>query len=273
MDASSRAARSIPALASSPQRLRRQALGVILWLGLASNLSAASVPEVVAAARPSVLPVGTFSATDSPRFGFRGSGFVVGDGTMVVTNFHVLPANVDTPGGPRMAVLLPQGPDRPGEVRGARLLDSDRNHDLALLKIDGPALPALTLGAAALSPEGTAVVLLGFPIGGVLGFAPVTHRGIVSSLTRIALPAVTAQQLTASALARIREGPFEIYQLDAVAYPGNSGGPLLNAETGQVIGVVNMVLVRGTRESALSNPTGITYAIPAKFIRDLIGQR
>jgi hypothetical protein len=34
-----------------------------------------------------------------------------------------------------------------------------------------------------------------------------------------------------------------------------------------------MVLVRGTRESALSNPTGITYAIPVRFVRELLQRR
>jgi S1-C subfamily serine protease len=69
---------------------------------------------------------------------------------------------------------------------------------------------------------------------------------------------------------RLRQGSFDIYQLDAVAYPGNSGGPVLDIETGNVVGVINMVLVRATKESALSQPTGITYAIPANFIDALI---
>jgi S1-C subfamily serine protease len=64
-----------------------------------------------------------------------------------------------------------------------------------------------------------------------------------------------------------------VYQLDATAYPGNSGGPLLDAHGGQVVGIVNMVLVKGTRESALTNPTGITYAIPVRFARDLLNHR
>jgi len=107
----------------------------------------------------------------------------------------------------------------------------------------------------------------------VLGYAPVTHRGIVSSITTVALPAAQAGQLHERAVRRLAEGNFEIYQLDAVAYPGNSGGPVFNADTGEVVGVINMVMVRGTRESALSNPTGLTYAIPVKFVRELIERR
>jgi hypothetical protein len=69
------------------------ALATPWWAGTAR----ADLPALIAAIKPSVLPVGTFSATASPRFGFRGSGFVVGDGTLVATNFHVLPEGNDRP--------------------------------------------------------------------------------------------------------------------------------------------------------------------------------
>jgi serine protease Do len=90
------------------------------------------------------------------------------------------------------------------------------------------------------------VALIGFPIGGVLGFRPVTHRGIVASIVASALPTQSSRQLNEGAVARLREGSFELLQLDATAYPGNSGGPLFDVETQQVIGVVNMVLSRAT---------------------------
>jgi S1-C subfamily serine protease len=117
------------------------------------------------------------------------------------------------------------------------------------------------------------VLLVGFPIGGVLGFQPVTHAGMVSSIAPIALPAANAAQLRDGAIAKIRRGSFDVVQLDATAYPGNSGGPVLDAATGQVVAVVNMVLVRGGREGALSAPSGISYAIPARWVRALLGAR
>ena len=166
-----------------------------------------------------------------------------------------------------MMVLATRNPD---QLRRARVLSTDRPHDLALLKIEGPPLPVLTLEEPGTAREGQAVALMGFPIGGVLGFAPVTHRGIIASLTTAALPAATAQQLDPRALARLREGNFDLLQLDATAYPGNSGGPLLDAETGRVLGIVNMVLVKAGRESALSNPTGITYAVPVRYLHELL---
>ena len=64
--------------------------------------------------------------------------------------------------------------------------------------------------------------------------------------------------------------PFVVYQLDIVAYPGNSGSPVYNVETGEVIGVVNSVFVKGTKESALEKPSGISYAIPVKYVHDLL---
>ena len=231
----------------------------------------ADLPTLVSTSRASVLPVGTFSALASPRFAFRGSGFVVEDGTLLITNAHVLPDTATTP-APQLAVLAARA-DGSRELRLATLAGVDRAHDLALLKIEGAALPALALAEAGAVREGMDVALMGFPIGGVLGYSAVTHRGVVSSITAIALPSPTSQQLTPRAISRLRDGSFEVYQLDATAYPGNSGGPLFDAQTGRVVGIVNMVLVRGTRESALSNPTGITYAIPVRFARDLINER
>jgi S1-C subfamily serine protease len=63
-----------------------------------------------------------------------------------------------------------------------------------------------------------------------------------------------------------------VFQLDATAYPGNSGSPIYDPETGEVIGIVNMVLVKGTKEAALSSPTGITYAIPSRHLKALLDQ-
>ena len=265
---------------TSPQtQLRRRALlGAAAaasftgsaWTGAAG---AASLPDLVATARPSVLPVGTFNATESPRFGFRGSGFVVadarGEGTLVATNFHVLPAGADTDSGVRMAVLPGRG-SGDGQARLARVVATDRVRDLALLRIEGAPLPGLALADAGAAREGQDIALMGYPIGGVLGYSVVTHRGIVSSVTTGALPAPTASQLDPRAVSRLRQGNFELLQLDATAYPGNSGGPVLDVGTSRVLGIVSMVLVKGSRESALSSPTGITYAVPVAYLRELL---
>ncbi len=229
----------------------------------------ADLAALIAAAKPSVLPVGTYSATNSPRFNFRGTGFVVGDGTLVVTNFHVLPPASEVENYSSMMVMATRQADS-GQLRRARVVATDRPRDLALLRIEGAPLPALTLGDPGAAREGQSIALLGFPIGGMLGFAPVTHRGIIASITTVALPAANAQQLDPRALVRLREGNLEIFQLDATAYPGNSGGPVLDADTGHVLGIINMVFVKGSRESALTHPSGISYAIPVRHLQELL---
>ena len=229
----------------------------------------ADLVSVIAAAKPSILPVGSFNPTDSPRFSFRGTGFVVGDGSLVATNFHVLPSVAAVETLANMVVMVGRNGDQ-GLFRKCRVVATERTRDLALLKLEGSPLTPLTLDEPGAAKEGQSIALIGFPIGGTLGFAAVTHRGIIASITTAALPAATAGQLDPRALLRLREGNFEVYQLDATAYPGNSGGPVLDVDTGRVIAVVNMVLVKEGRESALSNPTGISYAIPVRHVQDLI---
>ena len=194
---------------------------------------------------------------------------MVGDGSLVVTNFHVLPSVADVETLANMVVLVGRNGDQ-GIFRKCRVLATERSRDLALLKLEGSPLTPLQLDEPGAAKEGQSIALMGFPIGGTLGFAAVTHRGIIASITTAALPAATAGQLDPRALLRLREGNFEVYQLDATAYPGNSGGPVLNVDTGRVVAVVNMVLVKAGRESALSSPTGISYAIPIRYVQDLI---
>lgn len=243
-----------------------------LAAGLPVAARAADLVPLVAATKPSVVAVGTFNPTDNPRFGFRGTGFAVA-GNLVLTCAHVLPPPDDTAALERLTVLVARD-GRVQDGRKAAVAALDRAHDLALLRIEGAPLPALALAEAGSEREGQAVALMGFPIGGVLGFTPVTHRGIVSAITRASLPAPTSRQLEPNAITRLRDGgdTFDLLQLDATAYPGNSGGPLLDATSGRVLGVVNMVLLKGARESALSQPTGITYAVPVRWAHDLLRQ-
>jgi S1-C subfamily serine protease len=250
--------------------IRRRLLVTSLGFALAPK-SRAGLVDVIASARQSVAAVGTFNPLDNPRFTFHGTGFVVADGRLLVTNAHVL---ADLPVGEGKSTLAVQFDAGGGslELRPATLVRLDPAHDLALLRFEGKALPALRLADPKDIREGLAVAFIGFPIGGVLGFRPVTHRGIISSITAVALPTANSQQLNEKTVRRLREGSFDVYQLDATAYPGNSGGPLLNSETGEVVGVVNMVLVKSTKESALSQPTGISYAIPGRYVEELIRQ-
>ena len=250
---------------------RRVILGAAAAIALliAVPNARADLPDTVARIKPSVVVVGTFRATDSPRFRMRGTGFVVADGNHAVTNAHVLPEATENMAGMTVVVQV----RRPGgdlSMRQATVLQVDRVHDLALMRFEGAAAPAMQVGDSSAVREGQAVAFMGFPIGGALGFSSVTHRALISSITPAAMPTPTARQLNAATIRSVRAGPFDIFQLDGTAYPGNSGGPLFDPESGVVLGVVNMVFIKGSRESALSQPSGISYAIPSRFVAELI---
>lgn len=254
-----------------PGKLLRWLLACLVGLGVHAQCQAGLV-EVIAAAERSIGAVGTYSALDNPRFGCRGTGFVVGDGNLLITCAHVL----QEPGlGTDKSTLVVQFAGGPGryDMRPAVVAALDPMHDLVLLRFEGSPLPAMSIAGATSAVEGLSVAFIGFPIGGLLGFAPVTHRGIISSITSLALTSPSSRQLDERAVRRLREGSVEIHQIDGTAYPGNSGGPVFKSETGEVVDVVNMVLAKGTKESALSQPTGISYAIPARFVAELLRQR
>ena len=240
------------------------------WFGAAAASAAEPLVDAIARVRPSVLAVGFYTETQSPRFAFRGSGFVVGDGNLLVTNAHVVERGSDVGSDPALVVHSRADDAAQIRVRRAEVVEIDTAHDLALLRFTGDPLPALALGKAGAVREGQSVAFIGFPLGGVLGFAPVTHRGVVSSITTVALPSPSARQLDNRSVQRLRDGPFTMLQLDATAYPGNSGGPLFDIETATVVGVVSMVALKGTRESALTHPSGISYAVPVEFVLRLL---
>ena len=113
---------------------------------------------------------------------------------------------------------------------------SDKNNDLAIVKIDDPSFT--TLGevpyalATGLADVGEEVLTLGYPLNAVMGDEIKLTNGIISSRTGF-------------------QGDASSYQLSVAVYPGNSGGPLFNAQ-GDVVGVVNARL-----------PESATYAVKA----------
>lgn len=251
--------------------VRRLTLAVVC-LGLASLARAQDFVGLIQKTKPSVLIIGTYKATNSPRFALRGTGFVVADGNLAITNAHVVPPSTEDMTGVDLVVQVRRGATEL-QMRRATIVEIDRVHDLALLRFEGPAVPALAVGDSDTVREGQIIAYTGFPIGGALGFSPVTHRGMVSSITPIVLPSATSQQLTERNIRSMREGSFNIFQLDGTAYPGNSGGPVFDLQTGSVVAVINMVFIKGTRESALSQPSGITYAIPATYVAQLLSRQ
>ena len=237
---------------------------------IAAPAYGAELTQVIEKVRPSVVGVATFQKTRSPSISFRGTGFAVGDGSFILTNSHVIPPVLDAAGKEILVVLVGRGQD--AQMREAEKVAQDLAHDLALLKINGTPLAALSIGDSAQVREGQEYAFTGFPIGTVLGLYPVTHRGMISALTPVAIPSRNSGQLDEKAIARLRS-PFEVFQLDATAYPGNSGSPLYRTDTGVVVGIVNMVFVKSTKEHVLAEPSGISYAIPSRYLRDLLREK
>ena len=235
---------------------------------LAAPARGADLTQTIERIKPSVVGIGTLLRTRSPAMQFFGTGFVVADGRHVITNAHVVAKPLDVEKKETASVLVSRGGEP--EPRDAEVLAVDKEHDLALLRISGDPLPALKLGDSAAVREGRMLAFTGFPIGMVLGFHPATHRGMVAAITPVVRPGITAQQLTARMISRTRESVYSVFQLDGTAYPGNSGSPLYDPDDGTVFGIINSVFVQGTRETAISRPSGITYAIPGIHIRELL---
>jgi len=244
----------------------------IAWLMLVISIAAvtpsrADLPDTIERALPSIVGIGTVQKTRSPSAKLVGTGFVVGDGRHVITNAHVIPEEIDTARLEYLAVFSGKG--KSPMARQAVKVKQDKTHDLVLLKFEGAPLPALRLGQSSEVRVGEKYVFTGFPLGALFGLYPVTHRGMVSSITPIALQANAASQLDPTQIRRLRS-PYDVFQLDATAYPGNSGSPLYHPESGKVVGIINMVFVKEGRENILAKPSGISYAIPSQYARQLL---
>jgi len=228
---------------------------------------AAALPDVIEKIKPAIVGVGVFQKTRRPPSIFRGTGFVVADGLHVITNAHVLPEKIDSEKKEIVAVFA--GKANLIEIREATKVAEDRDHDLAILKITGRPLPAMSLGDSNRVREGEIYAFTGFPIGMVLGLNAVTHRGIISAITPVVIPQLSGQLLEKRIVTRLN-APYNVFQLDATAYPGNSGSPLYSPDTGHVVGIINKVFVQETKETVIQKPSGISYAIPIIHVHELL---
>jgi serine protease Do len=257
-----------------PARLLRLLLPLLLlWLTVpvdrAWSSTGAAEGNLVAQIKrikESVVAVGTYYFKDSVQLKYRGTGFVVGDGTLIVTNAHVI-SQIETEKRLGQLRILHRGFSPQGEP--AKVVQVDETHDLALLKVEGSPLPALQLGDSSTVQEGESIAFTGYPIGPVLGLNPTTHTGIISAIAPIVVPSPKARAIKKELVEFFRQ-PFDIFQVDATAYPGNSGSPVFRVSTGEVIGIINMVFVKEKKENLLKDPSGITYAVPSNFARSLL---
>lgn len=245
-------------------KLRTRWMPILLVAALPAY---ADVADTLQSVKPGVVGVGVFNPSGSPRANLQGTGFAVLDGTYVVSCAHIFAKLLDSEKKETHAVFV--GRDRQMTVRRAKLVATDKARDLALLKIEGDPLPALTLGDSSRAREGWQLYFTGYPIGSVLGLNPSTHRAGLAAIIPIFTPLPSAAQLTVRTLKQAKDA-YEVFELDAIAYPGNSGSPVWHPDTGEVLGVLNSVYVKGAKEAALSAPSGISYAIPVKYVHRLL---
>lgn len=252
-------------------RLRRCACATVLSVMAVCSAAAADLPRTVSAVKPSIVGVGTYMKTRSPAVTFNGTGFAVDDGLSIITNAHVVPAILDSEKRETLGVVIARGTET--EFREATVVNIDKVHDLALLRLTGAPLPALALGDDADAREGMDLAFTGFPLGMVLGLHHATHRATLAAITPIVMPSLSSRTLDAKMIAQLQRSPLQIYQLDGTAYPGNSGSPVYDPATGKVIAVINMTLIKGLKETAITSPSGISYAIPVRHVRDLLQRK
>ena len=189
---------------------------------LSSGLSIADVTEN---ALPSVAHIVTGTGS--------GTGFIVNESGLVVTNKHV----VD--GSTQVSVRMAEGSEYLGSVT-----QRHPTLDLAYVSIDSTqAFTPIAVGDSDEVRVGAEVIAIGFPLGSALGSEPTVSVGIISAKRDDRL------------------------QTDASLNPGNSGGPLLDMY-GQVIGVV----VSRVEEDSAGRPiSGIGFAIPINEVKTELG--
>jgi S1-C subfamily serine protease len=248
----------------------KSALSILIlvpWLG--GTPSAAGLPDTLAKVKRSVVAVGVVAlpARDNPRL--LGSGFTVSNGNHAVTTLSSI-GDRGSGSKEEVGIMIPVAGSRVS-FRPAAVVLRDKEHDLCILRFSGTPLPALRLGRQEDVREGELHAFTGYPNGGTVGLHPVTHRALVAAISPNVLPVASGGKLGRDLLKKL-DRPFDVFQLDATAFPGDSGSPLYEIDTGRVVGVVNSVFVKQTKEMAGSGASGISYAIPVSHVRSLLGR-
>ncbi len=172
---------------------------------------------------------------DTQHSSSLGSGVIVGPEGYILTNHHVVEA------ADEIELALADGRKAPAKVVG-----TDPETDLAVLKVDLPGLPAVTFG----NPDKLSVGDVVLAIGNPFGVGQTVTMGIVSALGRSHLGISTFENFI---------------QTDAAINPGNSGGALVDA-SGNLVGINSAIYSRS------GGSLGIGFAIPANLAKQVMEQ-
>jgi S1-C subfamily serine protease len=177
-------------------------------------------------------------AADGPKITGSGTGFIITKDGYLFTCLHVI-ENADI-------IKVAVGRD----LYPAKLIRADANCDLALLKIDG-AFNSLAFSPKRTAAMGEDVFTVGFPNPDLQGMNPKLTKGSINSLTGL-------------------KDDLRLYQISVPVQPGNSGGPLLDAN-GNVCGIVVAMLDAETAfEITGSLPQNVNYAVKSTYAQTLL---
>lgn len=213
----------------------------------------AAVADVVERSRPAVVSIQARAAVSNrPRFrleqvAVNGTGFIFRPDGYLITNEHVVRGAEEA-----------QAQFTNGDVRNARVIGSDPNTDIAVLKIEATEgdgdFPSLKLADSDSVRVGHFAVSLGNPLR--LNFS--ANIGIVSAKGRKLIPQTQQDKM-------IRYQDF--IQTDAYMNVGNSGGPLLNLR-GEVVGINTMIRTSQSSDKYV----GLGFAVPSNIAQIISGQ-
>ncbi|MBQ9796252.1 MAG: trypsin-like peptidase domain-containing protein [Clostridia bacterium] len=207
---------------------------VILWHQSGGVVSAGSAPAVYVS--EAVSPSTVLISASTGLEGSYGTGFFFQTNGYIATNYHVVKNATN------ISVHLYDGTVKDAELVGYVEID-----DIAVLKIEGRNYPAVAFGDSDALTEGEVAIAIGNPGGDDGEWS--TTQGIISKCHRV----VTVEESKYVA-------DLNMIQMDTPVNPGNSGGPLCNAN-GEVIGII-------TRK--MTDFEGIGYAIPINKARNTI---
>lgn len=194
-----------------------------------------AVISAVEKASSSVVAIGATQRGFRSQNSTIGTGFVVSDKGIIVTNKHVV-SDPET----HYTVVT-----RDGKKFDIKKIYRDPILDLAVVQVNGDKMQALELGDSSKLKVGQTVIAIGNALG---RFTNTVTTGVVSGLGR-----------------RVEESLDDLIQTDAAINPGNSGGPLLNS-AGQVIGV-NVATTEGAQNIGFTVPINSVKKIVDEFIQ------